>query len=229
MTRPWNGIVSAQDAEVYRRVGFGLGQKGIGRRPALLVIDVQYREMGEAPKPILEAIEEYPTSCGEYGWAAVHAMVPLIAAFRARSLPVLYPHVAMKEPSERGRWEEMVPGVLKVGARGYEFVAEIAPVPGDIRLPKLHPSSFFGTPLASHLINLGVDSVVVAGCTTSGCVRATVVDAFSLNYPVVVPEECVFDRVQVSHAINLFDMASKYAAVMPTQSLIGAIEALPAP
>ena len=71
---------------------------------------------------------------------------------------------------------------------------EVAPREGDILLPKKHPSAFFGTPLASYLIDLGVDTLVVTGCTTSGCVRGTVVDAFAYNFRVVVPEECVYDR-----------------------------------
>ena len=81
-------------------------------------------------------------------------------------------------------------------------------------LPKKHPSAFFGTPLASYLIERGVDTLVVTGCTTSGCVRGTVVDGFAYNFRVLVPHECVYDRSQVSHAVNLFDMSEKYADVI---------------
>ena len=79
--------------------------------------------------------------------------------------------------------------------------------PGDVLLPKKHPSAFFGTPLASHLIDLRRDTLVVTGCTTSGCVRGTVVDAFAYNFRVLVPDECVYDRSPTSHAVNLFDMS----------------------
>ena len=91
---------------------------------------------------------------------------------------------------------------------------EIAPQKSDIVIQKLKPSPFFGTPLLSHLINLKIDTLIVTGCTTSGCVRAAVVDAFSYNYPVLLVEDCSFDRGQLSHAVNLFDMNQKYANVI---------------
>lgn len=223
MTRPWEGIIPAREQEIYRAAGFG-NKSGLGRRPALLVIDVQYRTVGETPRPIEEAIREYATSCGEIGWRAVGHIAPLMDVFRSRGLPVIFPHVAPKASYDGGRFADKVPTVMSVPPRGYEFVREVAPRPGDILLPKFHPSAFFGTPLASHLVNQGVDSLVVTGCTTSGCVRGTVVDAFSLNYRVVVPEECVYDRSSVSHAVNLFDIASKYADVVNADEVAGLLE-----
>jgi len=109
---------------------------------------------------------------------------------------------------------------MEVAQKGYEFVAEVAPREGDILIPKKHPSAFFATPLVSHLIDLGVDTLVVTGCTTSGCVRCSVVDAFSYNWRVLVPWDCVYDRSATSHAVNLFDMASKYADVAPAAEII---------
>lgn len=223
MTRPWDGIIPAREQEIYRAAGFG-NRSGLGRRPALLVIDVQYRTVGETPRPIEEAIREYATSCGEIGWRAVGHIGPLMDVFRSRGLPVIFPHVAPKASYDGGRFADKVPTIMSVPPRGYEFVREVAPRPGDILLPKYHPSAFFGTPLASHLVNQGVDSLVVTGCTTSGCVRGTVVDAFSLNYRVVVPEECVYDRSSVSHAVNLFDIASKYADVVGAGEVAGLLE-----
>ncbi len=111
------------------------------------------------------------------GWAAVPHIQQLIAAFRAADLPILYPHVAPKLAEDRGgTLGQKVPGIMDVPDRGYLFPDEVAPQPGDLLLPKKHPSAFFGTPLASYLIGLGVDTIVVSGCTTSGCVRGTVVD-----------------------------------------------------
>jgi maleamate amidohydrolase len=216
--RPWDGVVSDADLEVYRTTGFGKAT-GLGKRPALLVIDVQYRTAGTRPVPIRQAVEEYPTACGEYAWRAIPNIVQLIAAFRHRNLPVVYPCIAPKTVHDKAGFAAKVPGVMTINAKGYEFVAEIAPMAQDIILPKIHASAFFGTPLASYLVSLGADSVVVSGCSTSGCVRATVVDACSLNYRVAVAEDAVYDRGQVSHAVNLFDMASKYADVLPTSDL----------
>jgi maleamate amidohydrolase len=226
--RPWEGIVSDADLEVYRAAGFGK-PTGVGQRPALLVIDVQYRTVGSTPRPILEAIREYPTSCGALGWRAVPRIAELIAVFRRHGLPVLYPCVAPKNEHHSGGFGAKVPGVLSVPARGYEFVSDIAPQKGDIVLPKAHASAFFGTALASYLVHLRADSVVLAGCTTSGCVRATAVDACQLTYPVLIPEDCVYDRSEVSHAVNLFDLAAKYADVMPLGEAIRSIEKRIAP
>ena len=223
MKRPWDGIVSEADLEVYRAGGFGR-PNGIGKRPALLVIDVQYRTVGSTPRPILEAIKEYPTACGEVGWRAVAKIAELIGVFRKRGLPVLYPCVAPKGEHDSGGFGTKAPGVLTIPARGYEFVKEIAPQKGDLVLPKAHASAFFGTALASYLVHLRADSVVVAGCTTSGCVRATAVDACQLTYPVLIPEECVYDRSSVSHAVNLFDLAAKYADVMPLSDAMRLID-----
>lgn len=223
-SRPWDGVVPEDELELYRRAGWG-APTGIGRRPALLVIDVQYRSMGYEPMPIERAIETMPTSCAEYGWRAVPHIARLLAEFRGRGAPVLYPHVAPKRAHDRGQFEAKVPGVMDVSARDYDFVAEVGPREGDILIPKHQASAFHGTALASYLVGLGVDSVVVTGCTTSGCVRATVVDACALNYKVVVPQDAVYDRSQISHAVNLFDMASKYADVMPCTELLALMQA----
>lgn len=210
--KPWDDIISEEEQRAYRAAGFG-NPSGVGKRPALLIIDVQYRTVGTEPKPFWESIKEFPTSCGEVGWKAVRNIVPLLAEFRARGWPVLYPHVAPKKATDGGRLAAKIPAIMGIAQKGYEFVAEVAPREGDILIPKKHPSAFFATPLVSHLIDLGVDTLVVTGCTTSGCVRCSVVDAFSYNFRVVVPSDCVYDRSATSHAVNLFDMASKYADV----------------
>jgi nicotinamidase-related amidase len=223
--RPWDGIISAEEQRAYSAAGFGR-TSGLGKRPALLIIDVQYRTVGTTPKPFLEAIREFPTACGEIGWAAVHNIARLLGHFRERGWPVLYPHVSPKESFDYGRLSDKVPAIMTVAAKGYAFVAEVAPREQDILLPKKHPSAFFGTPLASYLINLGADTLVVTGCTTSGCVRGSVVDAFAYNFRVLVPEDAVYDRSATSHAVNLFDMASKYADVIPTTDVLTALRAI---
>lgn len=227
MNRPWDDLIGAEEQRAYAAAGFGRAS-GLGQRPALLIIDVQYRTVGTARKPFWQAIEEFPTSCGEIGWQAVDALVPLLALFRSRNWPVMYPHVAPKQATDGGRLADKVPAIMHIAPHGYDFVAEIAPRPGDVLIPKKHPSAFFGTALISHLIDQQIDTVVVAGCTTSGCVRGTVVDAFSLNFRVAVAQECVYDRGATSHKVNLFDMGQKYADVMPVAELIAALQSVPA-
>jgi maleamate amidohydrolase len=217
--KPWDGIVPAEDQEVYALAGFGT-PVGFGSRPALLVIDVQYRTVGHDPaKPIREAIKEYPTATGTLGWKAVPHIAEIVASFRRRGFPVIFPHIAPKAAYDRGQFADKVPGVMSINAAGYEFVREVAPQEGDILIPKFQASAFSGTTLLSHLIRLKVDSIVFTGCTTSGCVRASVVDGASLNFKCVVPEDAVYDRGVASHAVNLFDMANKYADVMPARDV----------
>ena len=221
--RPWSSVITEEEERRYEAAGFGRAG-GVGARPALLIIDVQYRTVGTRRLPYWEAIEEYPTACGDVGWEAVDHIRPLLAEFRRLGLPVLYPHVAPKNAAtDSGRLAEKVPSIMTIDQRGYDFVEEIAPRKGDVLLPKKHPSAFFGTPLVSHLIDLGADTLFVTGCTTSGCVRSSVSDAFAYNFKVVVPQECVYDRSQTSHAANLFDMNAKYADVMPTAEAIAAL------
>ncbi len=194
-----------------------------------MIIDVQYRTVGLTPAPILEAMDGYPTACGHAGWSAVHAIERLLAVARPRGVPVFYPHVSQKHGYDAGRLAAKVPTIMGIDERGYEFVAEVAPEPSDVLIPKKHPSAFFGTPMASYLIDRGVDTLLVCGCTTSGCVRSTVSDAFAYNFKVAVVEECVYDRGVLAHVANLFDMQSKYADVIWLDDAIEYLERLPGP
>jgi maleamate amidohydrolase len=209
----WDGIVPDADLVVYEKAGFGR-KGGLGKRPGIVIIDVQYRTVGLEPAPILEAIKTYPTACGQSGWDAVRAIAKLVEVARPLGVPVFYPFVSPKEAYDAGRLGVKVPTMLGIDAKGYEFVKEIAPKPGDVLIPKKHPSAFFGTPFASYLIDKGVDTVLFCGCTTSGCVRASVADAFAYNLRAAIIEECVYDRGILSHAVNLFDLNQKYADVM---------------
>ncbi|MCK1268460.1 maleamate amidohydrolase [Bradyrhizobium sp. JR7.2] len=222
---PWDDVIPLDERETYALAGLG-GAAGFGRRPALLVIDVQYRSVGDRPMPIRDAIKQYPTSCGEAGWHAIAHIAELVLLFREKERPVIFPHVARKVGQDQGAFSAKIPGIMRIPSEGYDFVREVAPEPGELLLPKTQASAFFGTPLATYLIGAGVDSLVVTGCTTSGCVRASVVDACALNFKSIVPSDAVYDRSPTSHAVNLFDIASKYADVMPTQVAIERLRAL---
>jgi nicotinamidase-related amidase len=228
MSKPWDGIISEEEQRAYRAAGFGR-PSGLGTRPGLLIIDVQYRTTGTVARTFWEAIKEFPTSCGDVAWSAMANIERLLQLFRARGWPVLYPHVAPKETFDFGRLSEKTPSIMTIPEKGYQFPTAVAPRPGDVLLPKKHPSAFFGTPLASYLINLGVDTVVVTGCTTSGCVRGSVIDAFAYNFRALVPWDAVYDRSKVSHAVNLFDMSEKYADVMPVSDVLERLGQLPTP
>ena len=181
--KPWDGIIPPHEQEAYRAAGFGR-RTGLGARPALLIIDVQYRTVGTEPRPFCEAIKEFPTACGQVGWDAVHHIARAAGAVPRQGLAgALSLRLAEGDASTRAgsptRCRRMMTvartrlRLRRPGGAGAE---------GDVLLPKKHPSAFFGTPLASYLVERGVDTLVVTGCTTSGCVRGTVVDGFAYNF-----------------------------------------------
>jgi maleamate amidohydrolase len=235
MSEPvWNAFLTERDKAVFKASGYG-ARGGFGQRPALLVVDVNYAFCDERPQPILESIKRWRNSCGEDAWIAMPYLKSLIEKAHARGIPVIYTTGVQRPDNwDRGGWswkngrsgEDENPRP-DTHVDGNEIVAAIAPGPRDIVVFKQKPSGFFGTNMASYLTLLGCDSVIVAGTTTSGCVRATVVDAFSLNYRVALAEEACFDRSQASHAINLCDMNAKYADVVKTAEVLEFFDKLP--
>ena len=227
----WDDILTERDKQVFAKSGYGK-RAGFGQRPTVLVIDMNYNFIGDRPEPILKSIERFRNSCGEEGWNGVHRIRELLAAARKKHLPTFYTtgHEGGSAVAF-GRWHgKNSRGGEDKGERwskGNDIVAEIAPQDGDILIRKQKPSAFFGTPLISMLNEVHADTVLVAGCTTSGCVRASVIDAFSYNFSVSVVEECVFDRGQASHKINLFDMNMKYADVVSLKETLEYIARLP--
>jgi len=167
---------------------------------------------------ILKSIERFPNSCGEGGWKAIEEIQRLIEVARSGGIPIIYSASAAKGAWQAGRWAEKHGRTLEAQNRQVStkehIPRQIAPLTGDMVIEKMKPSAFFGTPLASHLVSLGVDTLLVTGCTTSGCARATVTDAFSFNFRVLLVEEGTFDRGEVSHKVNLFDLNQKYADVV---------------
>ena len=229
----WNKFLTERDKQVFEISGYG-ARGGFGKRPALLVIDVNYAFCGDQPEPILESIKQWRNSCGEEARPAVGAIKTLIDKCHEKGLPVIYTTGIRREDNwDSGSWswknsrggEE--PKVAVTNFDGNRIVDDIAPGPKDIVIYKQKPSGFFGTNMSSYLQVLGADSVIVTGTTTSGCVRATVLDAFSLNFRVALAEEGCFDRSQASHAINLCDMNAKYADVVKTDEVLAYFDSLP--
>jgi maleamate amidohydrolase len=227
----WNQFLTERDKQVFATSGYGAKQ-GFGKRPAILVIDVNYAFCGDKPEPILESIKRWRNSCGAESWDSIKAIKRLIMAGRGKGLPIIYT-TGIRRPDnwDSGSWSwknnrsDEAPKVNNA-IDGNEIVADIAPAPQDIVIYKQKPSGFFGTPLLSYLVLLGVDSLIVTGTTTSGCVRASVLDAFSNNYRISLVEEGCFDRSQASHAINLCDMNAKYADVIKLDEALGFIQTL---
>jgi maleamate amidohydrolase len=234
MSEPiWNQFLTERDKEVFSVSGYG-ARGGFGKRPALVVIDVNYAFCGDKPEPILESIKKWRNSCGEDSWPAVAAIRTLIDKAHERELPVIYTTGIRRDDNwDSGSWSwknargQERPTVAVTNVDGNRIVDEIAPGPKDIVIYKQKPSGFFGTNMASYLQLLGCDSVILTGTTTSGCVRATCLDAFSMNFRVALAEEGCFDRSQASHAINLCDMNAKYADVVKTAEVLSFFDTLP--
>ena len=119
---PWDGIISDEEQRAYNAAGFGR-RSGIGSSPALLIIDVQYRTVGTRRLPFWEAVKEFPTSCGEVAWDAVENIAKILAIFRERDWPVLYPYVSPKESFDRGRLSDKVPAIMNIAQKGLRVCA----------------------------------------------------------------------------------------------------------
>ena len=227
----WDGFLTERDREVIEASGYA-GRGGLGQRPALMIVDVSYNFCGKRPEPILESIRKWRNSCGEDAWRAIEVIRVLIDACHGKGLPVFYStNTRRSDGFDAGAWRWKNTRELEDPDKeiaGNEIVAEISPEPQDVVILKTKPSAFFGTPLLSFLVDLKVDSLIVCGVSTSGCVRATVIDAFSNNLRVQVVGDACFDRLEASHAINLCDMDAKYADVVDSSESLAMIERLPA-
>jgi nicotinamidase-related amidase len=231
----WDKFLTERDKQVFAASGYG-AHAGPGKKPALLVIDVNYNFCGDKREPILESIKRYRTSCGEDAWDALPHIKKLIDKCREKGVPVIYTTGSGRDDGwDRGGWawkssrtkEDTAPPAARESNRdGNDIMDEIAPGAQDIVIRKLKPSGFWGTNMMGFLNDLGADSVIVTGTTTSGCVRATVLDAFSLNLRTTIAADACFDRSEASHAINLCDMHAKYADVVSTDEALEIVEGL---
>jgi maleamate amidohydrolase len=162
--------------------------------------------------------------------AEVEATRRLLDAARAKGLPVIFTTIGY-EPSlkDGGLWLQKVPtlGELQVGGRWVEIDPRLEPREDETIVLKKGASGFFGTNLASILVSQGVDSVILCGATTSGCVRATAIDLLQYGWPTLVPRECVGDRAKAPHDANLFDIQAKYADVVPLEEALAYVESVP--
>jgi nicotinamidase-related amidase len=198
-----------------RHPGFH-GRAGFGQRPALVVVDVNVGFTDPA-SPLVCDLED-----------VVVAIRQLLAETRKAGLPVVFTTVSYSAGDRVAAkaFIDKIPALLtlEAGSRWVEIDPRIAPLPGEPVLNKLFASAFFGTPLAALLTAAGCDSLIVTGASTSGCVRATVVDALQHGFRPVVPREAVGDRNPDAHAANLYDMETKYADVVSLAEVLEHLE-----
>ena len=190
----------------------------MGSRPAVLVVDFSC------------GFTDPECALGSDLTPQVEATSRLLYAAREKGLPVIFTTIAF-EPSlkDGGLWMQKVPslGDLQLGGHWVEIDPRLGPRPDETVIVKKGASAFFGTNVAAILISQGIDSIILCGATTSGCIRATAIDLLQYGYPTLVPRECVGDRAQAPHDANLFDIQAKYADVVSLDEALAYVESVP--
>jgi maleamate amidohydrolase len=215
----WKDVIDADTIAIYQAYR---RQTYVGDNPAVLAIDLYNKAYLGGNRPVRDVDREFSGSCGEHAWKALPLTQKLFAAARRARVPVIYTtrHVdtggVQSTNRTMGRQRDDV----------YDIKAELAPQPGELVIYKERASGFFGTPLIAHLQQLRVNSLIICGESTSGCVRASTVDAFSYGFHNVVVEECTYDRAMISHKVNLFDLHHKYADVMHVEDVLAHLDGL---
>jgi maleamate amidohydrolase len=237
--RVWDPYLTEQDKAHIAATARGTRRVGFGEKPALVIIDMYRAVFGDEPLPLLESIKEWPSSCGMMAWNSLPAFQEVLEAARAADVPIIYitglDDGANMEPWAKGARNggrstaERDEAAQDRWNRRFDIVDEIAPLPGETILRKSAPSAFWGTPLIAQLTAHNVDTVIAVGESTSGCLRASVVDGCSSRFRMIVPEECAFDRHEATHALNLFDMNQKYADVLPVSEVVAYLQSLGQP
>jgi nicotinamidase-related amidase len=213
----WKDLVPADVLDVYshyRRKVF------VGPAPALLAIDLYELAYQGGAKSPAALHRDYPSSCGQYAYAAVEPTKRLFAAARTAGLPIFYTTMDTRADSLPTRVTATKRRSVPRDPALYAIRPEFRPEIGDVVITKQRASAFFGTPLVAHLTQLGIRTVIICGESTSGCVRASAVDAYSHGFHVVLVEECCFDRSPLSHKVNLFDLHHKYADVLKVDEVV---------
>jgi nicotinamidase-related amidase len=219
----WKDLVPADVLDIYSHYQRDIF---VGPSPALLAIDLYELSYQGGARPVAELAKVYPSSCGEYAYAAIAPTKRLFAAARAAGLPVFYTTMDVRADSRPRAVTATKRQKLQTEPELYAIRTDFRPEAGDTVITKQRASAFFGTPLVAHLTQLGVRTIVICGESTSGCVRASAVDAYSHGFHVVLVEECCFDRSLLSHKVNLFDLHHKYADVMPVDEVVAHLETL---
>lgn len=218
----WEDVV---DDEIRQIAGNYQGRMGQRGRPALLCIDNYNAVFGDRPEPVLESMKRFPSSCGLAAWDALEPTQRIMAAARAAGIPVI--HTTRDDVTHAANSQAASTKRANYGGDAqwdHQFFPALSPLPGELVIRKTRASAFYGTPLEAHLTQLDVNTLIFVGNSTSGCVRASVLEGFMHGYSVVAAEECVFDRNWLSHKVNLFDMNCKYADVLFVDEVLAYID-----
>lgn len=205
--------MNTMPTETYKKAGYGQGYVGIGNKPALLIVDFQKAFTSERS----------PLGGSSLIIDAVQNTKELISLAREKHFPIIYTVVGYREDKkDMGLWPKKVPtlSTVTLDSEWIEIDDALEVREEDIVLVKKMPSAFFNTDLTNILVTNQIDTLIVAGCTTSGCIRATVIDSFSYGYRTIIAKDCVGDQAIEPHNANLFDMGNRYADILDNNQII---------
>jgi len=200
---------------------------GLGKRPALIAVDLYDLVYDGGARPVHELMDDYPASCGEFAWNALPATVDLYAVLRKAGIPIIHVTYDTRAETDPKRVHPTNRKRRQPDLSLYKIKEELTPLEGELVVYKKRASAFFGTPLCAYLNEMTIDSIILIGESTSGCLRSSVVEAWSYGYPVTVVADSVFDRHGFINKVNLLDLHLKYATVMPFFALAAEIERRP--
>lgn len=227
MTKIWESALTETDKIVINKGGYGQN-RGLGENPILVIIDAQYNYIGK-DAPIPEQLDEWPSGGGDIAWRGIRKIEQLKETAISNGIPVLYTRNVQKKTIQFDSFSTKAnrdQTKYLDGNPATDIVESLKPTEKDIVVDKSYASAFFGTPLISYLVKLKVDTLVIVGGSTSGCVRATAVDAVTHNYNVAVIEDAVFDRIELSHKAALLDLWMKYCDVVATTEITTYFESI---
>jgi nicotinamidase-related amidase len=208
--------MSDETREIYERARLGQSVT-LGERPAVLVVDFS------------RGFTDPESTMGSDLTREVEATNRLLAAAREREIPIIFTTIGFEPNLKDGSlWLEKAPGIgeLLIGGKWVEIDPRLGRREDETVILKKGASAFFGTNLPSILVSQGVDTVIMCGATTSGCIRATAIDLLQYGYPTLVPRECVGDRAQAPHEANLVDIQAKYADVVSVEDALSYLESV---
>lgn len=205
--------MTSQSLNPYQKSGYGQGNIGIGERPVLLIVDFQKAF----------TCDSSPLGGSPLITSAVNKTKELISLAREVKFPIIYTVVGYREDQkDMGLWPLKVSTLsnVKLGSKWVEIDDALEVNEEDIVLTKKMPSAFFNTDLTNILICNQIDTLIITGCTTSGCIRATTIDSFSYGYRTIIAKECVGDQAIEPHQANLFDIGNRYGDILSNKQII---------
>jgi nicotinamidase-related amidase len=218
--QPWTEVL---DDETRALLAERPDRPGLGKRPALIAVDLYDLVYDGGARPVHELMDDYPASCGEFAWNALPATVDLYAVLRRAGIPIVHVTYDTRAETDPKRVHPTNRKRRQPDLSLYKIKGELTPLEGELVVYKKRASAFFGTPLCAYLNEMMIDSVILIGESTSGCLRSSVVEAWSYGYPVTVVADSVFDRHGFINKVNLLDLHLKYATVMPYSALAAEI------